>query len=338
MIKIFCLDRAASAERQAEINASRGLFTDFGTSRVEFFRANLTAPLFGLDESVFERISTTVTRIIHCAWPVDFNLSLQSFSPQLQGIHALIDFADSPKHPKSIFFVSSIASVGEWSAPEPVPEIPLWDFSLPLATGYAESKFLAEQLLLGSASLVDISICRVGQIAGPVLSDMGVWKKDEWLPSLIKSSKYLALLPDSLGSSITELDWIPVDLLSAALVELVLLPRKESAKVYHAVNPRSCDWKRLLPIIQDLLRAKKVIIVSLGEWVEALRKSAPDTFKNQDFESNPAIKLLDFFEALPKAKMPRLGTIETQKRSRALREIRAVEAEDMERWMRQWGF
>ena len=336
--KIYCLDRAASAERQAEINASRGLCTDFENSKVEFFKVHLTAPSFGLDEPIFGKIANTVTRIIHCAWPVDFNLSLQSFSPQLQGVRALIDFAASPKHPKSMFFVSSIASVGQWSALEPVPETPLRDFSLPLPTGYAESKFLAEQLCLESASLVDISICRVGQIAGPALSNKGLWKKDEWLPSLIKSSKYIKLLPQSLSSSITELDWIPVDLLSTALVELTLLPRKESAKVYHAVNPRSCSWQSLLPTIRDLLDAERIDIVPFSEWVEALRKSAPETFEKQDFEKNPAIKLLDFFEGLPRANMPRLSTIETQKRSKVLRELRAVEAEDMERWMQQWGF
>ena len=343
--RIFCLDRAAGAERQAEINASQGLITDFDNSRVEFFKSNLTAPFFGLNKSVFEKISTTVTRIIHCAWPVDFNLSLQSFLPQLQGLRALIDFAASLEHPKSIFFISSIASVGNWSTPEPVPETPLWDFSLPLGTGYAESKFLAEHLLLRSASIVDISICRVGQIAGPALSDKGVWKKGEWLPSLIKSSQYLRLLPHSLGSSMTELDWIPVDFLSTALVELTLLPRKESKQVYHLVNPQTCNWKtRLLPTIHRLLSlgAKEEIqIVPFAAWVEALRNSIPETFQSQEFDKNPAINLVDFFEGLLPTSasklVPRLSTMETQKRSTALREMTAVQAGDMERWMRQWG-
>lgn len=336
--KIYCLDRAASAERQAEINASRGLSTNFETTRVDFFKANLTAPCFGLDISTFNEISITVTRIIHCAWPVDFNLSLQSFSPQLEGVRALIVFAASPENPKSIFFVSSIASVGNWSAAESVPETPLGDFSLPLPTGYGESKFLAEQLLLGSASLVDISICRVGQVAGPALTDKGVWKTSEWLPSLIKSSAYLRLLPESLSSSMTELDWIPVDLLSAALVELTLLRPEEPARVYHAVNPKTCGWETLLPTIQQQLGSEHIRIVPFVEWVQGLRNSASGTFKKQDFEKNPAVKLLDFFEGLPRVQMPRLSTLETQKRSRVLREMRAVDAEDMKRWMRQWGF
>ncbi|KAL8951795.1 MAG: hypothetical protein Q9222_002244 [Ikaeria aurantiellina] len=335
--KIFCLNRTTSAEQQVDINTSRGLETDFDSRGVEFLRGSVTAPLFGLAESTFQRLGQRVTRIIHCAWPVDFNLSLPSFSPQLHGVRALIDFAASHESPKSILFISSIASVGNWSAPEPVPEIPLSDFSLPSSTGYAESKFLAEQLLLGSSSLVDVSICRIGQIAGPVFSDKGCWKKNEWFPSLVASSKYLSLLPESLGSAMMEIDWIPIDVLSTIVAELALLPRKNSARVFHAVNPRTCDWKKaLLPAIHDFLGPEKTKIVPFSKWVEVLRHSATETFEKQDFEKNPAIKLLDFFEALPNTRVPRLSTVETRECSQGLREMKAVGVEDMKRWMRQW--
>ena len=333
--KIYCLNRAAGSERQAEISKSRGLGFDFGDDRVEFLNGDLTAPFFGLDQSMFETISTTATKVIHCAWPVDFNRSLHSFLPQLQGVRAIIDFASLPSNRKSVFFISSIASVGKWSAPEPVPEIPLADVSLALSTGYAESKNLAEQLLLGSASFIDVSICRVGQIAGPTLSDKGVWKKDEWLPSLIKSSRYLQLLPESLSDSMTELDWIPVDLASTVLAELSLLPCAESARVYHVVNPRTFSWKSLIPAVNEICNLGNLTIVPFGEWIKALRKSAPETFEKQEIEKNPAIKLLDFFEDLPRAKIPKLSTVETQKRSRRLREMGPVKPEDMKRWMQQ---
>ncbi|KAL8828602.1 MAG: hypothetical protein Q9170_006531 [Blastenia crenularia] len=326
------------AEQQSKINAARGITTDLDPNKVELYQANLAAPFLGLEEPIFEKISTVVTKVIHCAWPVDFNLSLQSFSPQLQGVRALIDLSASRENSKSIFFISSIASVGNWSAVEPVPEHPQSDFSLPSSTGYAESKFLAEQLLLGSSSLIDLSICRVGQIAGPVLSDKRAWNKDEWLPSLIESSEHLSLLPDSLSSSMTDLDWIPIDILSSILIELALLPRKGSARVYHAVNPRTYEWKDLLPTVMDRLDGEKMKLISYGEWVDALRKSAAETFKKQDFGKNPAMKLLDFFEQLPSTKLPRLSTAETQKRSKTLREMQAIEAGDMGRWMQQWGF
>ncbi|KAH7009835.1 hypothetical protein EDB80DRAFT_713952 [Ilyonectria destructans] len=79
--------------------------------------------------------------------------------------------------------------------------------------GYGQSKFVSERLLDTAARETDIPciICRVGQIAGPTTA-AGMWLKQEWLPSLIASSKYLGKLPESLGH-IDTVNWIPVDLL-----------------------------------------------------------------------------------------------------------------------------
>lgn len=208
---------------------------------------------------------------------------------------------------------------------------------LPLPTVYSESKFLAEQLLLGSASLFNTPICRVGLIAGPALSDKGAWKKDERLPSVIKSNKYLKLLPESLSFSMTELDWKPVDLLSTALWSSLCYPVMNpqgyiTRSIRGAAARRACH----LPLNISLV-LKNSEIVPFGEWVETLRKSTPEMFKKQDFEKNPATNLLDLFAGLLRAKLPRLSMIEMQKRRRVLRDMMAVESEDMQRWMRQWG-
>ena len=371
--KTYCLGRAVSVKRQREISASKGLptvgFAD--KSKVEFFRADLTLPSFGLDGPLFEELSASVTRIVHCAWPVDFNLSLQSFTSQLQALRALIDFAAFPKQsPKSILFLSSVSSVGNWQAPssspsDGVPETPLSDFSLPLASGYAESKFVGEQLLLRSSSLVDASIVRVGQVAGPVLSDQGIWKEEEWIPSLIRSSQYLKMLPASLGAAAAAdkdskiVDWVPVDLLAHVLTDLTLLPKKESRTVFHAVNPRPVSWESLIPAIRRALitsshsstdpasKKEQVEVVSYTTWLSALRASAAPTLDKQAWDANPAIKLMDFYESLARpgpagmvvggGMMPRFGTEETQRRSGSLREMREVSGQDMERWIHGWG-
>ncbi|KAK1948791.1 hypothetical protein LY78DRAFT_687363, partial [Colletotrichum sublineola] len=46
---------------------------------------------------------------------------------------------------------------------------------------------------------VPTAVVRVGQIAGPTLRD-GVWNRQEWLPTIIASSKYLGVLPGDLGN------------------------------------------------------------------------------------------------------------------------------------------
>ena len=333
--KIFCLGREASMERQTAVSASRGLSTEF--EKAEFFKANLAVPFFGLDEQIFERLSSTVTKIIHIEWTVDFNLSLQSFCPHLQGLRALIDFAAAPARPKSIFFISSVSSMGNWPHSSPLPEINHSDPSLPIPTGYSQSKFIAEQLLLGSTTTVDASVCRLGQLAGPALHEKGIWKEKEWVPSLVKSSAYLKLVPDSLGSISEQLDWLPVDSVAGCIVELALLPRDLSSPVYHLVNPRTCNWQSLmLPVLAGL--GKDVQVTTFKAWTEALRASAAATFEKNEYEKNPAIKLLDFYESLQNTSLPQFSTVETEKRSKGLREMKAIGPSDMQRWMRQWGF
>ena len=51
--------------------------------------------------------------------------------------------------------------------------------------GYGESKYIAELLLEKACrtSGLRAAICRIGQIAGPVVKG-GVWNKQEWLPTV----------------------------------------------------------------------------------------------------------------------------------------------------------
>lgn len=119
---------------------------------------------------------------------MDFNLNLESFEPHIAGVRDLIDLsAQSPKSPP-ILFTSSISTLDNWAtkhAQAKVPESGFYDFSVPAAMGYGESKYVAEQLLdeAGKSSGVSAAICRVGQLAGPVLKG-GIWNKQEWLPSV----------------------------------------------------------------------------------------------------------------------------------------------------------
>lgn len=121
-------------------------------------------------------------------WQVDFNLNLESFEPHIAGVRDLIVLSNqSPKSPP-ILFTSSISTLDNWAVKHPkekVPESAFHDFSVPAAMGYGESKYIAEQLLekAGKDSGVSAAICRVGQLAGPVVKD-GVWSKQEWLPSV----------------------------------------------------------------------------------------------------------------------------------------------------------
>jgi len=90
--------------------------------------------------------------------------------------------------------------------------------------GYAEAKHIAERMLASASSsrMIPASICRAGQIPGPMREgSSGVWNRSEWLPSLLVSSAHIGILLESLGT-VEEVDWLPVDGLVDVLVEMAV--------------------------------------------------------------------------------------------------------------------
>lgn len=342
---IYCLNRSTnSKQRQALSSASRGLTSQWSPERVIFLTSDFSKNDLGLGQKTFSEIRDRATVIVHNAWQVDFNLSLASYeNGHISGVRNLIDLTARSAHRAKIFFISSIAGVMEWPKHHigPVPEEIIHDFTAPQHMGYAESKHISERLLgLASANFnIPISICRVGQVAGPIRGTQGMWNKQEWLPSLILSSKYLGVIPESLGT-MQDIDWIPIDLLSTIISELALKPSSpdELAKVYHTVNPSITTWTTLLPHVQFEL-GSKVAVVSFTAWLKKLRASSASSLLAQDFTLNPALKLLDFYEGLSHSDSapPRLATVKTERECGLLAEVGPVTGDWMTRWIRQWG-
>ena len=253
-MSIICFNRDGSLERQTKISQSRGLGTSLFSEKVTFLDGDLTSPDFGLaSKDIYIRLLADTTLIIHNAWPVDFNKPLAAFMPHIEGVRKLIDFANQANRRPRILFASSIASVANYQPPNTVssppsevtvPEVPLpFSPSLPSQTGYARSKHLAETLLYQSSALLPTTICRIGQIAGPLRdSRKQSWSTTEWFPSLVISSAFIGCLPESLGHSSAsqklehpaaqnngatrrpskggEIDWVPVDVVADVIVEL----------------------------------------------------------------------------------------------------------------------
>ena len=216
------------------------------------------------------------------------------------------------------------------------------DFTVPQEMGYAESKYVSERLLAtaNTKCKVPISICRVGQIAGPVMRSEGMWNKEEWLPSLILSSQHLGIIPDSLGN-MESVNWIPIDILSTIIMELVFRPATQaesSIETYHAVNPDITTWAALLSHVKAGMDPEP-ITVPLTTWVKNLRASSGTSLTTQDLEANPALKLVNFYESLlnTKKSFAILETSKTEKASSTLRNLGPVKGEWMTKWISQWS-
>lgn len=343
--KVYCLNRSAEAQsRHEEWFTSIDLKGEYDLNRqkAEFIKVDFSRRDFGLGATQFDKLSSTTDIIIHNAWKVDFNHSLQSFEHvHIQGVRHLIDLSISSSRHPHIIFVSSVSSVGNWSAvhgnSEPVPEIPIKDLDIAQVLGYGESKAVAECVLniANETSGVPVSVLRVGQIAGP-LGLKGVWNEDEWLPALIKTSKSLGYLPDH----VPDINWIPVDKLTATILEIVhFTVRTEKSWVYNIVNPRLTPWGSLLETVQ-LRLGTHVQVIPLREWIHKLEEL--DQTNTRLLSEWPAIKILDFYRAIEQVRLSEEGLIYTTAHglaaSKTMDELAPVNKEWMSIWLDQWGY
>jgi thioester reductase-like protein len=211
---IYCLNRSDdAAARQASSFKEKGLAIppDFHV-RVEFLQAKFGSVQFGLSDQKYNELRQSVDLVVHNAWKVNFNHKVEAFEDvHIRGVRRLVDFSIQSTHRAHIHFISSISTIGAWCSQHgpSVLEIPFEDPDVVLRQGYGESKHIAERIcaIASIRSAVPTSIHRVGQIGGPTTT-MGQWNPQEWLPSIIATSKTIGQVPQSLGNM--QVDWVPV--------------------------------------------------------------------------------------------------------------------------------
>lgn len=351
--KIICLNRrGGDLEKQRKNHKSRGLTEDL--SNVQFFEGSLADNNLGLSDQQYSILVSEATHIFHGAWQVNFNLPMSSFRSQLDGCYRLVELASKCTKHVAMTFISSVGAANYWAYKydSPVPEHALSDFVIAEPMGYAQSKLLAELLFSDANNRlgIPVTICRVGQIAGPVKSEHGAWNASEWFPSLMLSAKALGILPETLGA-MERVDWLPVDLLCDMLVETIsrkpgiasttscssnCAVRVPDAEFFHFVNPQRAKWSDLVSGLAGHMTPQPRV-VSYDTWLQALiEASEQGTDKVADV---PAMKLLDLFQDIGRcdAKRPIFSTSLTEQACPRLRTCGPVSVAWMKRWMKQWG-
>lgn len=341
--QVICLNRAGSgASRQATVHEKRGLITDF--SKVLFFEADLEKDHLGLGESAYRDLALKITHIVHNAWPVDFNLSLSSFEPQLTGCLHLLKLATEALHLDDLSFVSSIGVASGWTKKysNEVPEAKIGDLDVAENMGYAQSKLLSELIFAHGCETLDVpvSICRVGQITGPVMSQKGMWSPREWFPSIIQTCKHLGVVPADLGA-LNCMDWIPVDVLADAFTEALLSNAPpagiKKTRYMHFVNPQKSFWSDMAHTISSKMDTNRHLkVVPFCDWLKSLAAASE---RSIEIDSIPAIKLLDFLREMADSPVrnPSFATKNTQAVSPTLDRLAPVSIQWVEQWLDQWS-
>lgn len=263
-------------------------------SRIQVVRGELEDQLFKLNADEYHHLAEKIDAIYHCGAFVNFLYDFEYLKQaNVDGTYHVIRFA-AEHHLKPISYIST---AGIFPANEAFSKIEFnedmsinFDDSLNLYGGYAQSKWVAEQLMhQAKARGIPVSIYRLGRISGD--SQNGFWPKHDFLYCLLDTINQLKIVPN-LAISV---DLIPVNLAAKMLVEIEAKEQYQG-KTYHLINPNRLSMSQL----QTLLSVKhKFDLLSYQEWHHQIM---------QTIMSGQKTAILPFMGLLPKRieEMPRL--------------------------------
>ncbi|TFK50396.1 acetyl-CoA synthetase-like protein [Heliocybe sulcata] len=347
--------RATLADRQKLAFTDRGLPVDLlDSSKLVLVEGEESKTNLGLGSTMYEKLRTSCTHILHSSWRLDFNLAVSSFEPNIAGVRNLIDLglASSYGSHFRFIFTSSVGVSQGWNREMGLfPEKSDLPIDVAVGAGYGESKFVSEQLLRRASERgIQTTSLRIGQICGG--KPNGSWATTDWVPIIIKSSRSLGCLPDGQGV----VTWMPTEVVAQSVLDVAFASRSPSAAL-NILHPRPVPWSN---VIEDI-RVALVKIVDHGEtdplplvpfmhWVSLFEKRAKRATES-DMKAVPAVKILQFFQNMARADeeirsagpqdtevggMPRFATDKAQATSQTLRNAPRIDAEDVERWVTYW--
>ena len=207
------IDESMLVEQRKALEDREIRLSDKAWSKIRLIAWNPGEERLGIRQEDYQSLASTVTSVFHGAWPMDFQMKLPSFEPHIKALYDLVNFVRfahqlRPKCKPRFIFASSIAVVGKMtsrSSMSNVTESPILDpWNGPLSMGYAEAKWICEQVMESAFYTLPLElqpmIVRIGQLSGSLSS--GYWSVREHFPTLVQTSLAIKQLPDLCGVSI----------------------------------------------------------------------------------------------------------------------------------------
>ncbi|NEP59574.1 MAG: amino acid adenylation domain-containing protein [Symploca sp. SIO2G7] len=246
---IYCLVRCPNLEigkQKLRNNLKRYLLPDESFEhRIVPVRGDLTKPLLGLSKQEFQQLATEIDTIYHNGAFVNLIYPYTALrTANVLGTKEILKLASQVKV-KPVHFISTldVFQSPHYTGMEVISE----DINLEcegLADGYAQSKWVGEQLVMAAhARGIPGCIYRPGMITGH--SQSGASSTDDLITRLIKGLIQLGSAPDlDIKLSLT-----PVDYVSRAIVNLSQQPAS-LGKAFHLVSPDALHFRELVQAIQ----------------------------------------------------------------------------------------
>jgi len=226
--RLHCLIRSPSVQEGAtRIRAQMelfGLWDERYSDRINPVLGDLSRPLLGLLPREFDEIAETIDVIYHAGAIVNFFLPYKVLKgPNVFGTQEVLRIAGRHRS-KAVHFVSTMAIVPHLAQGTD------GQVSLELSTGYAQSKWVAEQLTCAAGLRgIPVSIYRPSSITG--CTRTGAGNLSDLLSRFILECIRLSSLPDIP----MEINLIPVDHVAKAIVSL----SGRSEVIGHTFNVRN---------------------------------------------------------------------------------------------------
>jgi amino acid adenylation domain-containing protein/thioester reductase-like protein len=230
---VYCLTRSAS--EQGGKDKIRGNLTFYGLwdaameTRIIPVLGDLSQARLGLGMKEFHRLAENVAAIYHCGAWVNFTYPYEALkATNVLGTEEILRLA-SQAGGKPVHFISTL-NVFPPSHRTPKEDDALEQYQ-GLVNGYAQSKWVAERLLMSVRSRgIPTSIYRLGLLAGD--TQRGTIHSRDWFWALLKACVQLGSVPDI----DFQVDLTPVDYVSNAIVYLSQ-QQELRGKNFHLVNP-----------------------------------------------------------------------------------------------------
>jgi thioester reductase-like protein len=249
--KIYCLVRSPKKLEK---------FID--VSKITILEGDISKEKFSLNEDLWDFLSSEIDEIFHLAADINhFKTYEQLKETNVLSINNIIEFLSVGKSKKLNYASTLAVFVDSFPVPTICKEN---DFAKNISFikgGYAQSKWLAEQLLLKIENHVNINIFRFGLLVND--DSIGSEQSFDWLNSFILG--FPEKIP-FLKSNKLSFDFTPVSFAIKSMIEISESCVTDDLKIHHITSTRKVTLFELIKALKYC--NNKVSRVNKKEWID----------------------------------------------------------------------
>ena len=252
---IYCLVRGGGGRIEANLRGY-GLWQEGYGERVVAVVGDLERPLLGLTAGAFAELAEKVDIIVHNGAWVNFVYPYEVLkAANVGGTQEILRLAGQ-HHTKAVHYVSTLSVFPEKDGVVyEGDDLVEWRG---LAGGYAQSKWVAERvLMLAQARGFPAAVYRPGRITGH--GETAVFNPDDFLFKLIKGCIQLGCAP----LLEMQVDMTPVDYVSGAIGYLLQQP-ETVGRAFHLLNGSPMSWGDLVAWLQGF--GYELVLLPYEAW------------------------------------------------------------------------